>query len=298
MEERGGFEGDADRGGIVSARGTGDGLVIRIDGRVASNTLLQVMKEFLSSRRSFLEGNEVSIEWIGSRPHEATVEEISTMLVDECSVTIRSSRDAFGSSKSSVTDEEETEEAPKSPVELSALLGRKVPSRGDEEAVVSTLPSREKKSASLFGGIEAFYEPTRGASGSKGKQKVSDEILWDEPNARVVCATLRSGQRIETEHSLIICGDINSGAEVVAGGDIVVLGTLRGVAHAGAYDETGGGRVIIALNLQPTQLRIGTVISRGASDARNAPEIARIDGAMIVVEPYHPRVMANSGRSN
>lgn len=294
MEERGDFEGEVDRGGIVSARGTGDGLVIRIDGRVASHTLLQVMKEFLSARRSFLEGNEVSIEWIGTRPHEATVEEISTMLVDECSVTIRSSRDT--SSRARVSSEEEP--TLKEPVEIAPSLGRKIPSRGDDDTAVQHFSPREKKSASLFGGIEAFYEPTRSSPPQKSKQKVADEVLWDEPNARVVCATLRSGQRIETEHSLVICGDVNSGAEVVAGGDIIVLGTLRGVAHAGAYDETGGGRVIVSLNLQPTQLRIGTVISRGASDARNAPEIARVEGAMIVVEPYHPRVMTGSGRGN
>ena len=63
------------------------------------------------------------------------------------------------------------------------------------------------------------------------------------------------------------------------------------MAHAGAYDETGGGRVIVALNLQPTQLRIGMVISRGASDSRSVAEVARIDGNSIVVEPYNARVV-------
>ena len=122
-------------------------------------------------------------------------------------------------------------------------------------------------------------------------------MLWDDPDARVVYGTLRSGQKVETEHSVVIFGDINSGAEVIAGGDIVILGTLRGIAHAGAYDESGGGRVIFSLNMQPTQLRIGLVISRGGgsdkSDATRgaSSEIARVDNNTIVVEPYQSRTV-------
>jgi septum site-determining protein MinC len=123
-------------------------------------------------------------------------------------------------------------------------------------------------------------------------------MLWDEPDTRLYYGTLRSGQKIETEHSLVVFGDVNSGAEVIAGGDIVILGTLRGIAHAGAYDESGGGRVIFSLNLQPTQLRIGLVISRGsaADDLESTPrggipEIARVQSNLIVVEPYQSRTV-------
>lgn len=90
---------------------------------------------------------------------------------------------------------------------------------------------------------------------------------WDDADARIVVGTVRSGQRIETEHSLVILGDVNSGGEIVAGGDIIVLGTLRGVAHAGAFEESGGGRIIVAMDLQPTQLRIGNVITRGGAES-------------------------------
>jgi septum site-determining protein MinC len=123
-------------------------------------------------------------------------------------------------------------------------------------------------------------------------------MLWDEPDTRIIYGTLRSGQKVETEHSIVVFGDVNSGAEVIAGGDIVILGTLRGIAHAGAYDESGGGRVIFSLNLQPTQLRIGLVISRGAGGERSeasprsgGPEVARVESNMIVVEPYQSRTV-------
>jgi len=135
-----------------------------------------------------------------------------------------------------------------------------------------------------------FADELPGAKGATERGSLSvDGSLWDDPNARIVYATVRSGQKIETEHSLVIFGDVNSGAELIAGGDIMVLGSLRGTAHAGAYDETGGGRVIFALNLQPTQLRIGMTISRGSSELGSTAELARVEGNLIVVEPYSSR---------
>ena len=46
--------------------------------------------------------------------------------------------------------------------------------------------------------------------------------------------SLRSGQKIEVEGSIVVIGDVNSGAEVIAADNIIVVGTLRGLAHAGA----------------------------------------------------------------
>lgn len=70
--------------------------------------------------------------------------------------------------------------------------------------------------------------------------------------------SLRSGQRLETEGSIVILGDVNSGAEVVASDNIVVLGNLRGLAHAGAK---GNKNAIVATgNLDTVQIRIANVI--------------------------------------
>lgn len=249
--------------GIVTARGTGDGLVIRLDGRVARETLLDALKAFVKSREGFLKGHEVALEWVGKTPNDIVVEEVSRFLKDDFRITVT------GSSS-----------------------GRR---SGFLEEVKQT-PAAESKSVSLFGGLEAFsMDEEISAMGSMPKSSgraeaaISEAAIWDDPNARLVFSTLRSGQKIETEHSLVVCGDINSGAELIAGGDIIVLGTLRGVAHAGAYDETGGGSFIFALNLHPTQLRIGSVISRGPAEGGGVPEIARVDGDIIIVEAYQAR---------
>ena len=73
--------------------------------------------------------------------------------------------------------------------------------------------------------------------------------------------TLRSGQILESEGSVVILGDVNPGARVIAVGNVIVLGALKGTAYAGI---AGNERVFVAaLEMEPTQLRIGKVMGRG-----------------------------------
>ena len=75
---------------------------------------------------------------------------------------------------------------------------------------------------------------------------------------KFVRTSMRSGQKIEFEGSLIILGDVNAGAEVIAEDNIVVLGALRGLAHAGAR---GNKEAIIAAGvLDAPQLRIANIV--------------------------------------
>lgn len=69
---------------------------------------------------------------------------------------------------------------------------------------------------------------------------------------------LRSGQKIETEGSIVIIGDVNRGAEVIASDNVIVLGALRGLAHAGAK---GNKQAIIAAGLlDVVQIRISNIV--------------------------------------
>lgn len=70
--------------------------------------------------------------------------------------------------------------------------------------------------------------------------------------------SLRSGQKLEAEGSIVILGDVNSGAEVMASDNIVVLGNLRGLAHAGAKGNKKA--VIAAGNLDTVQIRISNIV--------------------------------------
>jgi septum site-determining protein MinC len=102
----------------------------------------------------------------------------------------------------------------------------------------------------------------------------------------VVRRTLRSGQAIHHAGHVTLIGDVNPGAEVVAGGDIVVWGKLRGTAHAGAMGDEEA--VVCALEMAPSQIRIGGHIARSPERGRppKAPEIASVQDARIVVERW------------
>jgi len=101
--------------------------------------------------------------------------------------------------------------------------------------------------------------------------------------ALFVSRTIRSGQVVRHQGHITIVGDVNAGAEVIAGGNVVVWGRLRGTVHAGALGDRLA--MICAIELRPTQLRIADLIARppdGAASGR--PEVAYIDGDQIAVE--------------
>lgn len=107
--------------------------------------------------------------------------------------------------------------------------------------------------------------------------------------------TLRSGDHLEVEGSLLVLGDVNPGARVSARGDVRVWGRLRGVAHAG----TGGNQRarIVALQLRPLQLRIADAVARGPEDLPPAGfcEQALLIDAAIAIEPAQPHWPTEAG---
>ncbi|MFP4020896.1 MAG: septum site-determining protein MinC [Halanaerobium sp.] len=118
-------------------------------------------------------------------------------------------------------------------------------------------------------------------------RKIEKEEKNDNQNSEAVIInrTLRSGQRVKHQANVVIVGDVNPGAEVIAGGDIIVFGRLRGVVHAGA----GGSKdsQVAALKLDPTQLRIASLIARSPDDSDSSKlqaERAYIEDDQIMVE--------------
>ena len=100
--------------------------------------------------------------------------------------------------------------------------------------------------------------------------------------------TLRSGQMLESDSSLIILGDVNPGAKVIAKGNVIILGALKGNVYAGA----GGNEdsFVVALFMAPIQIRIGDTIARSNDSARknkmlsNDAMIAFVEDGNIYIE--------------
>lgn len=94
---------------------------------------------------------------------------------------------------------------------------------------------------------------------------------------------IRSGQRIEFEGSIVVLGDVNSGGEVIAGDNIVVLGNLRGLAHAGAKGNTKA--IIASHKIECPQLRIANILKEiEKEDLEETKQFASINGDIIVLE--------------
>ena len=134
----------------------------------------------------------------------------------------------------------------------------------------------------------------------------------DAGRVQTLHRTLRSGVTVRHNGDLIVFGDVNAGAQVVADGNIVVLGSLRGVAHAGARGDESAS--VVAFDFQSTQVRIAshialaperteaggsrlrTLLQRDRPSERTfSPEIAQLQGGAIVFGPFRGR-LPSAGR--
>ncbi|HWQ74176.1 MAG TPA: septum site-determining protein MinC [Syntrophomonas sp.] len=119
-----------------------------------------------------------------------------------------------------------------------------------------------------------------------GRQQIfSDNCNYVSTDTTMIYRSLRSGQIFRSEGNMVVLGDINPGAEVIAGGNILVMGALKGIAHAGANGDEGA--VIAAFRLNPIQLRIANHITRppdGENIVVNSPELAKIRAGKVVIE--------------
>ncbi|MFN8389182.1 MAG: septum site-determining protein MinC [Bdellovibrionota bacterium] len=359
---------------VVTARGTEDGLVLRIDGKAEWQEILCDIDLFLGGRKKFFEGGQVSLEWLDRLPTIEQSKELEDLLQSSYGIEVivrrrrparmalaeptagrkgeysrtegdvvpedtRAQDSSIGrdmsrktSRKSGVTInlfQEVTESATGSPSAGSFASGdsfENLLSSGAEllsghsagsqaqggETLSGRIQHERVESGSFFdtqgsgftgSGFAGGFSGSREVSGAAGEstpkryasrmaKMLGDDLFYeDDANAKVVFGTLRSGQRLETPFSLIVIGDVNPGADLVAGGDIIVFGGLRGTAHASAYDDDAFDRVIIALQMQPMQLRIGSVISRGSDELVRGAEIARIENRRIIVEAFNPRAL-------
>ena len=102
----------------------------------------------------------------------------------------------------------------------------------------------------------------------------------DISETKFVQNSLRSGQSEEYRGSIVVCGDVNAGAELIAGGNIMILGTLRGLAHAGANGNTKA--MISANTIDVTQIRIANLVREVGEKIDKCP-ICKIEKNEIVI---------------
>jgi septum site-determining protein MinC len=126
----------------------------------------------------------------------------------------------------------------------------------------------------------SLERPQQRAQPPAPPRAVSREGRDDAPV--IIRSTCRSGMRIESPSHCVILGDVNPGAEVLAVGDIIVFGNLRGIAHAGALGDRSAK--IWAFSIEPSQIRIADLVAippKGDKSISKRYEIAEVQGDLI-----------------
>lgn len=135
-------------------------------------------------------------------------------------------------------------------------------------AVISESPTTEQTSQLL--GLATRISKPRPEEQRQFVDTISDDT------ALFISKTIRSGTRIEYPGNIVIIGDVNPGAEVIAEGNVIVWGKVRGVIHAGAKGNREA--FICALDLSANQLRIADEVSAMLKPQKDPkPEIASIN---------------------
>ena len=123
---------------------------------------------------------------------------------------------------------------------------------------------------------------------------VAADSMRQSAPADIVRGTCRAGQVLRFPGNVVVVGNVNPGAQIVAQGDILIFGTLRGTAHAGAGGDYTA--VILAMSAASPQLRIADfmavedaprgVAGRRGGDTDGIPVIARVHNRAVRVSPY------------
>ncbi len=237
----------------VNIRGTSEGVVVNI-GAGDWNSLVAELTARLEQAASFFKGGRVAL-YVG--PRQLSQDEVKHLgaLFQQHAMSLWAV----------VGDSDETRQ-------VVTALGL------ETELSAPRLPARP----------EAVRPPSAASAAQLPRlfDETGEEVLPSE-GAVLVRRTLRSGQTVRHTGHVVVIGDVNPGAEIIAGGDVVVWGRLRGTVHAGAGGNDDA--VVCALVLAPTQLRIGSHIARspgGEPGHRILPEIASVQGDQIVAKPW------------
>ncbi|HPI97775.1 MAG TPA: septum site-determining protein MinC [Synergistales bacterium] len=145
-------------------------------------------------------------------------------------------------------------------VDILIDLGERLVDEGFLQTFLSKCLAREGISISSW---DSSNETTRELFRKLGFRSSATEKKRIRPTSReetlVIRNSLRSGQRIEHDGDVLVLGHVNDGAEVLASGNIIVCGKLKGLVHGGINSDND--KIIIALSLEAKQVRLGGMVN-------------------------------------
>lgn len=109
-------------------------------------------------------------------------------------------------------------------------------------------------------------------------EKIRYSLMENEKIVSVINKGLRSGEKVISRGDVIIYGDVNAGAKIEADGNVTVIGALRG----SVYIKNKG--YVYATYMEPSQIRIGNVISYNKRAKKAGAAICRAENGEIILE--------------
>ena len=109
--------------------------------------------------------------------------------------------------------------------------------------------------------------------------------------------TLKNGEVLETEYSIVILGDVYPGSAIISARDIIVLGGLYGEAYAGGNGSDG--HYVAALEMSPEKLKIGDFKyhakekSKWGIKPKVQPKIAYVKNQKIVMDSLTKELLSD-----
>lgn len=257
---------------MARLRGSSQGFQITFEGGSFDDSL-DVLSETLVSQPDFYRGSSAHIIFRTAAPSHDEFQRVTTLLAQAEIQVASLMGDASVASLAERIECVYGGVAP--PISIEDIKERRRSIRHAEPRVVSDA-------------ARSLVADFAGARADMAARRTTATVTALGPATLYQRGTIRSGQVLRHLGNIVVVGDVNPGAELIASGDIVVFGVLRGQAHAGAQGDPTA--TVTALELTPTQLRIATFIATGERSAgrpkiRESGEVARVEEDRIVVTP-------------
>jgi len=245
--------------GVVTVKGTEEGLMVHVAPEASMDELLTHLKEKFQGEAQFFQAAELVLD-LGMRPFQEDEFQSLRDVLDESGIRL----------KGILSD---------NPITKLLAQNDGITLLGNRSIMSSRVRVDHPVKTQRLRAMEMMPPPSASTNHERNPVRKGTALF--------IKKTVRAGQKVHFIGDITVLGDVNPGAEIVATGNIAVFGALRGVAHAGA--EGAKDAIVLALELVPTQLRIADCIARAPERKQNSvnvPELARVREGQITIEPY------------
>lgn len=261
---------------FVSLKGTSNGIILYLDNELFFGDLKRYVAEKITESSKFLGSMTVALKIEGRKLSEEEERDIIKVIEENSSLTIACIID------SNPDTSKEFEDA------VRKVSGYTPVAEAAPDSVPSSAPASASVQAPTSASVQACASVQTQTPVQAAAQKVPEygSISFFKGN-------LRSGQELAYNQSIVVLGDINPGAGITSEGNIIVLGSLRGTAFAGASGNENA--FVFALDMSPMQIRIANSIARSSDkpepEEKKEPKICFLEDGNIYIEKLTKQII-------